>query len=147
MDIRLIINELFYSGTPHRHQNRRLKTLWHQDKTNLRCHRNAKQKLSLKVEFPKLKALFPQWNPWKKCSRTLWSRISDSSSEWPRCWRNSDSRHRWKYSLRKKKWTLGASIPLPHACEACALPIELNALQAEIESAVVGKVITKIKWI
>src|SRR5687767_5686898 len=29
---------------------------------------------------------------------------------------------------RGKKWTLGVSIPLPPACEAGALPSELNAL-------------------
>ena len=29
---------------------------------------------------------------------------------------------------RKKDWTLGVSIPLPPACEAGALPSELNAL-------------------
>ena len=28
----------------------------------------------------------------------------------------------------KNIWTIRVSIPLPHACEACALPIELIAL-------------------
>ena len=34
-------------------------------------------------------------------------------------------------TLDLRKWTLGASISLPHTCEACALPIELNAHDAE----------------
>lgn len=32
------------------------------------------------------------------------------------------------YGRERKKWTLGVSIPLPPACEAGALPSELNAL-------------------
>ncbi len=30
-------------------------------------------------------------------------------------------------SYRSSLWTLWVLIPLPHACKACALPIELNA--------------------
>ena len=43
----------------------------------------------------------------------------------------------WNQSDETKRlWTAGASIPLPHACKACALPIELAAHSAVLPQIV-----------